>query len=72
MNSAGLFDDILALMDKLYEDGKMRYAAYDSLWNALEAYAAKYTQEDMDKEEKQLDANAIQKLADSLFVLSAL
>ena len=43
MNSAGLFEDILALMDKLYEDGKMRYAAYDSLWNALEAYAAKYT-----------------------------
>lgn len=52
MSSAELFEDILALMDKLYEDGEMRYAAYDSLWNALEAYAAKRVEEYTDKEEK--------------------
>lgn len=52
MSSAELFEDILALMDKLYEDGEMRYAAYDSLWNALEAYAAKRVEEYADREEK--------------------
>ena len=92
MSSAELFEGILALMDKLYEDGEMRYAAYDSLWNALEtyvakcaeesekrsttydylrdalekAYAAKRAEECADKEQKQLDANTIQKFADSL------
>ena len=45
MSSAELFEGILALMDKLYEDGEMRYAAYDSLWNALETYAAKCAEE---------------------------
>ena len=45
MSSVELFEDILALMDKLYEDGEMRYAAYDSLWNALEAYASKCAEE---------------------------
>jgi hypothetical protein len=52
MSSAELFEGILALMDKLYDDGEMRYAAYDSLWNALEAYAAKCAEECVDKEEK--------------------
>lgn len=52
MSSAELFEGIFALMDKLYEDGEMRYAAYDSLWNAIEAYAAKCAEEYMDKEEK--------------------
>lgn len=52
MSSAELFEDILALMDKLYEDGEMRYTAYDSLWNALEAYIAKCVEEHVDKEEK--------------------
>lgn len=45
MSSAELFESILALMDRFYDDGEMRYAAYDSLWNALEAYAAKCAEE---------------------------
>ena len=45
MSSAELFEGILSLMDKLYDDGEMRYAAYDSLWNALEKYAAKCAEE---------------------------
>lgn len=52
MSSAELFEGILALMDKLYDDGEMRYAAYDSLWNSLEAYAAKCTEEYVNKEGK--------------------
>nr|DAU35862.1 MAG TPA: hypothetical protein [Caudoviricetes sp.] len=52
MSSAELFDDILTLMNKLYDDGEMRYAVYDSLWNALEAYAVKCVEEIMDKEGK--------------------
>ena len=52
MSSAELFEGILALVDKLYDDGEMRYAAYDSLWNALEAYATKCADECIDKEEK--------------------
>ena len=66
MSSAELFEGIFALMNKLYDDGEMRYAAYESLWNALETYAAKCAEECVDKEEKQLDADAIEKLADSL------
>lgn len=52
MSSAELFEGILALMDKLYDDGEMRYAAYGSLWNAFEAYATKCTEEYVNKEGK--------------------
>lgn len=53
MSSTELFESILALMDKLYDDDdEMRYAAYDSLWNALEAYATKCAEEYVDKKEK--------------------
>lgn len=52
MSSAELFESILALMDRFYDDGEMRYAAYDSLWNVIETYAAKCAEECVDKEEK--------------------
>lgn len=52
MSSDELFESILALMDRFYDDGEMRYAAYGPLWNAIEAYAAKCAEECVDKEEK--------------------
>lgn len=52
MSSDELFESILALMDRFYNNGEMHYTAYDSLWNSIEAYAAKCTEECVDKEEK--------------------
>lgn len=52
MNSAELFESVLDLMNRLYDDGEIRYIAYAALWNALEAYAAKCAEESVDKEKK--------------------
>lgn len=52
MSSDELFESILVLMDRFYDYGEMHYTAYDSLWNSIEAYAAKCIEECADKEEK--------------------
>lgn len=55
MSSAELFENIFALMDKMnefYDNGEMSHAAYNSLWNAVEAYDAKCAEEHADKEEE--------------------